>query len=53
MDNETLVFYQRVRGAYLELADAHPERFVVIDASLSLDRVKGAISQAMAHFLNN
>ncbi len=53
MDNETLVFYQRVRGAYLELADAHPERFVVIDASLSLDRVQEAISQAMAHFLNN
>ena len=54
MDNETLVFYQRVRGAYLELADAHPERFVVIDASLSLDRVQEAISRAMTQFfLNN
>ena len=54
MDNETLVFYQRVRGAYLELADAHPERFVVIDASLSLDRVQEAIGRAMTQFfLNN
>jgi len=54
MDNETLVFYQRVRGAYLELADAHPERFVVIDASLSLARVQEAIGRAMTQFfLNN
>jgi len=53
MDNETLVFYQRVRGAYLELADAHPERFVVIDASLSLDRVQEAIGRAMTQFFSN
>lgn len=33
LDVETLAFYERVRGGYLELAAAEPERFRVIDSS--------------------
>lgn len=47
MDNEELAFYRRVREAYLELAERHPARFVVVDASQDLDRVQADIAAAM------
>jgi dTMP kinase len=53
MDNEELAFYRRVREAYLDLAKAHPERFVVIDASQPLDRVQADIAAAMAPVLGS
>ncbi len=43
MDNEELAFYQRVRTGYLTLADMHPERFAVVDASRPLPEVQGSI----------
>jgi dTMP kinase len=33
LDREELAFYERVRGGYLELARAEPERFRVIDST--------------------
>jgi len=36
---ETLEFHERVRGGFLELARAEPERFVVIDGTLVLEEV--------------
>ena len=36
---ETLEFHKRVRGGFLELARAEPERFVVIDGTLVLEEV--------------
>jgi len=47
MDNEELAFYRRVRAAYLDIAKAQPNRFVVIDANRPLDRVQGDIAVAM------
>jgi len=44
MDSQTLAFYQRVRSGYLVLAKRHPERFVVIDASRTLDQVRASIA---------
>ncbi|MFI5273543.1 MAG: dTMP kinase [Ktedonobacterales bacterium] len=37
IDNESLEFHTRVRSAYLRVAAAEPERFVVLDATPSAD----------------
>jgi len=39
LEAEADEFHGRVRRAYLELADAEPERFLVVDASLGVDEV--------------
>ena len=39
LDRETLAFHERVREAYLRLAAAEPERWVVLDATLPLDEL--------------
>lgn len=45
LDSEKADFYARVRETYLSLADAEPDRFVVIDASGSLTDVRAAIDE--------
>ena len=52
MDNETLEFYKRVRGGYLKLADAHPSRFAIIDASQSLADVQAEIEASMQPYFD-
>lgn len=47
MDSQELAFYQRVRTGYLTLADMHPERFAVVDASQSLTQVQASIAEKM------
>lgn len=44
---ETLAFMTRVRKAYLARAALQPARYVVIDASRSLDAVNASIVQAL------
>ena len=39
MERESMDFHERVRHEYLRLADAEPERFVVIDAVGTVDEV--------------
>jgi dTMP kinase len=39
IDEEEIAFHQRVRKGYLMLADNEPERFLVIDALDSQDRL--------------
>ncbi len=39
LSSERLAFHEAVRKGFLSLAQAEPERFVVIDAALSLDEV--------------
>lgn len=51
LDSERQSFYERVRCAYLELAQASPQRFCVIDASGDLDSVQAEIATAMVRFL--
>ena len=45
LDSEKADFYARVRQTYLSLAEAEPERFVVVDASGSLADVRAAIDE--------
>jgi dTMP kinase len=42
-ERETLDFHNRVRRGYLDLANKHKERFVIIDASLSMDAMEKEI----------
>jgi dTMP kinase len=43
IEQEGLEFHRRVRQAYLDLADADPERFVVVDADREKDAVQADI----------
>ena len=52
MDNEELAFYRRVREAYLQLAEVHRDRFVVIDASRPLEQVQVAIADVIEPLLS-
>lgn len=45
LDSEKADFYARVRETYLSLAEAEPDRFVVVDASGSLSDVRTAIDE--------
>ncbi len=47
LDAYSLEFHQRVRQGYLALAEAEPDRWVVIDADRSTEEVQEAIRQAV------
>ena len=47
LDDETLVFHQRVRNAYMELAQRDAARFRVIDAGRPIEEVAAAIWSAV------
>lgn len=45
-------FFSRVRDCYLALAEAEPERFVVIDASVGIDAVRAKVAAAVNRLLD-
>ena len=51
LESEAAEFHARVRDAYLALADAEPERFLVLDATLPVDelaaRIRARVSAAL------
>lgn len=47
IEREGRPFFERVRAAFLAQAEAEPERFVVIDASLPLAQVQEAMLRAL------
>lgn len=47
IEAETVSFFNRVREAYLDLAKEEPERFVIIDASQSLESVQKQIKSVL------
>lgn len=49
IDNDGLVFHERVRATYLDLVRARPDEWIVIDASASIDEVTANIAAAIAH----
>lgn len=51
LDDETISFHRRVYAGYLALAEANPERFVTINASLPLEEVLRACLEALAPLL--
>lgn len=50
IESERESFFERVRGAYLARAAAHPRRFVVIDASRPVDEVTAAAVDALRRY---
>jgi dTMP kinase len=52
LDSLDLAFYQRVRKGYLEMAQANPQRWAVIDAAQSHDKVQADIWQVIKARLN-
>ncbi len=51
MDKETTEFYDRVRKAYLKMAEKEPRRFRIIDASGSIEEVHAKVSEIITKFL--
>lgn len=43
-ENEQTAFFERVRGGYLALAEAEPQRFAVVDASRPMQTVQRMIA---------
>ena len=52
LEAEKSDFHARVRAAYLELAEAEPERFLVIDATLPIADIAGVIRARLEELLN-
>ena len=46
-EKETLLFHEKIRAGYLELARLEPKRFRIIDASKNKDQVKQQIINAL------
>ena len=51
-ENVDIAFHERLRQGYLELAKQEPERFIVIDASGTIDEVTEKIIEAYNHRIN-
>jgi len=51
LEAEASAFHDRVRRAYLELAEAEPARFVVVDATRPVDAIAAAIRERVAALL--
>lgn len=52
MDLETTEFYERVRAAYLKIAETEKKRFRVIDANGSVEEIKAKVLEIVTQFLN-
>ncbi len=50
-EREQIAFFERVRAAYLEQAQRHPERFRVIDASRPLEQVQRSLAVVLEEWL--
>jgi dTMP kinase len=48
---ERAEFFNRVRECYLQLANAEPERFVIVDASADRDIVRQSVEEIAATLL--
>ncbi len=51
IEQEKVDFFERVREVYLARAEAYPDRFVVIDATQSLDAVQDKLQQKLNSLL--
>ena len=48
LESEAAVFHETVRRAFLDMADAEPDRFLVVDAARPTDDVQQTIRRALA-----
>lgn len=51
-EREQIEFFERVRSAYLQLVEANPDRYIVIDASQSLEAVQSDLASALDGLVN-
>ena len=51
-ESEPMDFHQRIREAYLTLANDNIERYVVIDASKDIQNVKDQVQKQLNQFIN-
>lgn len=52
IESEVLEFHERVRKAYLETAAREPSRFVIIDAALSVEEIRGLVDEKVDSLLS-
>ncbi len=52
-EGEDIAFHQRVRGGYLKLAASEPERWLVIDASQSKEKITQIVWQKVSQLLSH
>lgn len=50
-EREQIDFFERVRQGYLEQAEREPQRYRVIDASVSLDQVQAQLDRVIVDYL--
>ena len=48
LEKEKTEFFETVRSAYLDLAKTEPERFLVVDASVSVEQMQAVIRERVA-----
>ena len=51
LEREKVEFFEAVRSAYLELAAAEPERFLVVDAAQTIEAMQAQIAQRVSTVL--
>ena len=51
LEAEEAAFHERVRAAYLALAEAEPERFLVLDATRPVGELQQSIRDRVSHLL--
>jgi len=51
MDFETAEFYERVRAAYLDVANKEPHRYRIIDATGSVDQIQRDVLEIVSTYL--
>jgi len=51
MDFETADFYERVRAAYLDVANKEPKRYRIIDATGSVDEIQRDVLEIVSTYL--
>ena len=53
LESESIAFHERVRYAFLDLASAEPNRYLVLDANNSPDVIAGAVADRIRELLPN
>ena len=53
MDDETGEFYTAVRSSYLEIAANEPERFRIVDANGSIEKIQAEVVDVITKFLES
>ncbi|WP_344618275.1 dTMP kinase [Dactylosporangium salmoneum] len=51
LESESLAFHERVRYAFLDLASADPSRYLVLDATNSIDALAEGVLQRVRHLI--